>query len=247
MTTIDLPSSASALPSSPSALANSAGVVPNPAADPSKGTEPSAPTSAVPSGSANNAGHRLQQILREADTTIEKYAAYAGVTLRPAHGPIGRSINANAVYNKLVADGAYDPQVAAEARNFLADMTSIGTPANLNFNLLTPPTADDPKGVPLNQGNTKFDPELVKAVQETRRNEQATPRGSTNNSEPLWEINSHPASGVAPTEQQKASRSPEANADLPTLAPGATPPADRKLWGDKPDSSPTQNDNKPLW
>jgi hypothetical protein len=92
----------------------------NAATTPNNHAEPSvAPKSPVPSGSTSNTGQRQQQLLRDVDATIERYAAIAGVTIRPAHGPIGRSINADAVYNKLVQDGS------AEAKNFLADMGSI--------------------------------------------------------------------------------------------------------------------------
>jgi hypothetical protein len=226
------------LQSSTLAVSNSVGTAPNPATDPSKGTEPSAPKAAAQPGSANNAGQRLQHILREADTTIAKYAAYAGVTLRPAHGPIGRSINANAVYNKLVADGAYDPKVAAEAQNFLTDMAGIGESAGMNFNLHTTPTADDPKGVPLNQGSTKVDPELVKAVQEMRRNEQATQQHGKGNSgaEPspergdgkqLW---GNEQKGSTEKPHSIAKPGEQHNAALPTLVPNQTPGGGEPLW-----------------
>ena len=181
-----------------------------------KNADPSAPKPAVPAGSSNNAGQRLQHLLREADATIERYAAYAGVTLRPAYGPIGRSINANAVYSKLVQDGSYDPEVAAEANNFLADMRNIGKQADMNFNL------QEPKDVSLNP--VKADPELAKLVKEMYRNELATRNDKADNGdkEPLWGDGSKAA---APTVPNKASRVPDPNADLPRLTPGNEP-----LW-----------------
>jgi hypothetical protein len=250
--------------SSTPAVPNSAETAPNPATDPSRAVDRSAAPSAVPSGSANNAGQRLQQILREADATIEKYAAYAGVTLRPAHGPIGRSLNANAVYNKLVADGAYDPDVAAAAQNFLTDMAGIGESAGMNCNLRTLPTAQDPKGVPLNQDNTKCDPELVKALKEMYRNEQATQRGKTTNGG--GNGNSGPKSAPSTPQNTAADASnPSASGEQlwgnqsngaegpakPKLVPNAGP--DGKPRGEEarswlePTTAPGQQAEEPLW
>lgn len=193
-------------------------------------SDPSAPKATVPSGSAGDAAQRLQQLLYSADTTIAKYAEYAGVTLRPAHGPIGRSINANAVYGKLVENGMYDPTVAAEAKNFLEDMAGIGEQANMNFNLRGTSPDADPKGVPLNQGNTKFDPELVKLVKEMYRNDLATQRGKSNgDKEPVWGKGDSSPRGAA-TAPQTASKPANQNADLPKLTPDSKPPQNEPLW-----------------
>jgi hypothetical protein len=195
-----------------------------------KNADPSAPKPAVPAGSSNNAGERLQHLLREADATIERYAAYAGVTLRPAHGPIGRSINANAVYSKLVQDGAYDPEVAAEANNFRADMHNIGKQADMNFNL--------PKDVSFNP--FKADPELAKLVKEMYRNELATRNGKADNGDkdPVWGDGSKAA---APTAPNKASKAPDPNADLPRLTPG-----DATTFSGVPAQKPSGSANPPV-
>jgi hypothetical protein len=128
---------------------------------------------------------------------IARYAEYAGVTLRPANGPIGRSINANAVYSKLVEIGTYDPTVAAEAGNFLEDMAGIGEQANMNFNLRAT-SSDDPVGVPLNQGNTKFDPELVKLAKEMYRDELASTPANSSADLPKLTPNAKPSGGATP-------------------------------------------------
>ncbi len=200
-----------------------------PSASPDTAAVPKSNPSAPKPGSATDAGQRLNQLLYAADTTIAKYAEYAGVTLRPAHGPIGRSINANAVYSKLVENGMYDPTVAAEAKNFLEDMAGIGEQANMNFNLRGTSPDADPKGVPLNQGNTKFDPELVKLVKEMYRNDLATQRGKSNgDKEPVWGKGDSSPGGAA-TAPQTASKPANQNADLPRVTPNFTP------------------DNEPLW
>jgi hypothetical protein len=208
-----------------------------------KNADPSAPKPAVPPGSANNAGQRLQHLLREADATIERYAAYAGVTLRPAHGPIGRSINANAVYSKLVQDGTYDPEVAAEANNFLADMRNIGKQADMHFNL------QEPKDVLLNP--VKADPELAKLVKEMYRNELATRNHKADNGdkEPLRGDGSKAAAPAAPN---KASMAPDPNGDLPRLTPGDATTTTVSGPAQKPSGSanpPVGNNaaSEPLW